>query len=218
MAGLAKSISTLPVPAGDPSLIDRRNGRPKRITAKVKKAVGLLLNGEVTTLKAAAERAKVHPDYLSRSFRKPHVALFIDAEARARLATGKLAATSRLLQLLHADSEHVSFDAARHTLGINGIRPEPNENLAINLNVSSGYCIDVISDPRETLLDKHPLAPRTVNGDHQTNTASTAAPAARPRRPEPLAIPPFPDLVQTGVGRDGGPMFSYRAPNDREER
>src|SRR5687768_7841143 len=114
MAGLAK-MSPLPVPAGDLALIDRRNGKPRRITARVKKAVALLLNGDVTTLKAAAERAKVHPDYLSRSFRKPHVALFIDAEAKARLATGKLAATSRLLDLLHAESEHVSFDAARHT-------------------------------------------------------------------------------------------------------
>ena len=42
MAGLAK-VSPLPVPAGDLSLIDRRSGRPKRITAKVKKAVALLL-------------------------------------------------------------------------------------------------------------------------------------------------------------------------------
>ena len=92
----------------------------------------------MTTLKAAAEKAKVHPDYLSRSFRQPHVALFIDAEAKARLATGKLAATSRLLQLLHAESEHVSFDAAKHTLAVNGIRPEPDQNLAINLNVSPG--------------------------------------------------------------------------------
>ncbi len=77
----------------------------------------MLLNGDVTTLKAAAERARIHPDYLSRSFRKPHAMLFIDSEARARLAVGKLAASARLLDLLHAESEHVSFDAAKHTLG-----------------------------------------------------------------------------------------------------
>ena len=147
MAGLAK-VFALPVPAGDLALIDRRSGKPKRITAKVKKAVGLLLNGDVNTLKAAAERANVSPEYLSRAFRQPHVVVFIDAEARARLATGKLAATSRLLELLHAQSEHVSFDAAKHTLALSGIRPEPDQNLAINLNVSPGYIIDILTDPR----------------------------------------------------------------------
>lgn len=207
MAGLAK-VFALPVPAGDLTLIDRRSGKPKRITAKVKKAVSLLLNGDVTTLKAAAERAKVHPDYLSRSFHKPHVALFIDAEARARLATGKLAATSRLLQLLHAQSEHVSFDAAKHTLAVNGIRPEPDQNLAINLNVSPGYCIDVISDPREALAANHPLAQlRTIEGHGDV----TPAPALHE---PPRAIPPFPDYVQTCTDRHGNPIF---APEKQKE-
>src|SRR5918994_7085287 len=131
-------------------------GRSECLTAKVKKVVSLLLNGDVNTLKAAAERARMHPDYLSRALRQAHVVLFIDAEARARLAAGKLAATSRLLELLHAQSEHVSFDAAKHTLAVNGIRPEPDQNLAINLNVSPGYCIDLATDPREALAANHP--------------------------------------------------------------
>jgi hypothetical protein len=103
---------------------------------------------------------------------------------------------------------------------VNGIRPEPDQNLAINLNMSPGYVIDIASDPRDALADKHTLELRTIEGDCRNNsdkTVTTAPPATRPRRQEARAIPPFPDLVQTGIDQAGAPIFSYGSTNDRDE-
>ena len=209
MAGLAK-VSLPPVPAGDSSLIDRRNGKPKRITPKVRKAVRLLLDGSCRTLKAAAEQVGVSAEYISRALRQPHVLAYVDEQARARLAAGKMLATSRLLELIHATSEHVSFDAASHALAINGIRPVGDSPI-VSVSVSPGYCIDVISDPREALAANHPRPElRMIDGD-TGKVVSEAPTTPAPQR----ATPPFPDLVQTGVNRVG-PVFSYRSPDNDE--
>ena len=201
-------LKTLGFPRG--SAIDGRTGRERRIPPKIKRAVRALLTGDERTIKGAAERVKISAEHLSRMLRAPHVQTFIDTEARAALGTGKLAATSRLLELIRADSEHVSFDATRHLLGINGISPADTSQVSVNVNVTPGYCIDIQTDPREDLAANRPSADlRTIEG----KGISMAPSSPLPQR----AIPPFPDLVQTGVGRDGGPIFSYRSPDDREE-
>jgi hypothetical protein len=109
MAGFTSNGSAL---ANLDAFIDKRSGKPRRITAKVKKAVRLLNTGECTTLKAAAERAGLHPYHLSRAFKLPHVQLYIDESTRDTLATGKMLGAARLLELIHSKSDHVSFDAS----------------------------------------------------------------------------------------------------------
>ena len=132
----------------DPSaMVDRRNGKPKRVTAAMRKVITLLLDGECRTVKAAGARAGLTPEYLSRALRKPHIRAYLDERTRASLDEGKTIAAARLRELIHAKSEHVSFDAAKHTLAINGIAP-PSDGQGVSVNISNnqivaGYVIDL---------------------------------------------------------------------------
>ena len=143
MAGL-KAVE---VAAGiDPRRIDRRTGRPKRISRAVRKAIDLLLTGAVTTQQAAAERVGLNDKHLSRAFKQPHVRDHIDDRTRAYLSEGKLVAGARLLELVRANSEHVSFDASRHVLAISNIRPPDAPPSALNVsinNIAPGYVVDL---------------------------------------------------------------------------
>lgn len=145
MAG-HKPVDGLPALV-DPRMLDGRNGKPKRISKKMREAVSLILTGEVTTMKAAAERIGLAPKYLRRALRLPHVGAYVETRTRETLSEGKLLATSRLISLIHAKSEHVSLDASVTTLGINGITPPErggtNINLQINNGISAGYVIDL---------------------------------------------------------------------------
>jgi hypothetical protein len=133
MAGLKP---TLPATV-DPRAIDRRSGRPKRVPAKIKACISLLLNGECTTVKAAGVRAGLTSEsYLSKALRLPHVVSYIDERTRGMLSEGKTIAAARLLSLIHAKSERVAFTAAVQTLGINNITP-PERGSGVNLSISS---------------------------------------------------------------------------------
>ena len=157
MTGLAK-ISRLPGPADPSSLIDGRTGKKKRVTRKVAKAIGLMLEGVTPTLTGAAGQVDMHPDSLSRALKQPHVKIYLDDRTRALLDSGKTIAAGRLMQLINAESEHVSLDATKLTLGINGIKPtEHGVNISINNNVTPGYIID-LRNPRDDLPPDHPLS------------------------------------------------------------
>ena len=234
MSGLLPRKS---LPPDERGLVDRRTGQPRRVTPKMRKAVRLLLDGSCRTLKAAAERVGVSAEYLSRALRQPHVLQYVDEQARVQLATGKMLASARLLELIHAQSEHVSFDASAHALAIAGIRPVGDPAVALNVSlVSPGYVLDLQTDPREALAANHPLrtiehqreeAPKEpeskvesfhLDGREPANLAKPDAPqtiAAGAGTPGKLsqgsgqrAIPPFPGLVQTGTDRHGNPIFS----------
>ena len=156
MTGLTK-IKRFSIPADPSSLIDGRTGAPKRVPPKVRKAVRLLLEGSATTITAAAGQVGMHPDSLSRAFRQPHVKLYIDERTRALLDSGKTIAAARLMELVRAQSEHVSLDASKLALSINGIKPaEHGVNISINNNVTPGYIID-LRNPRDALPSEHPL-------------------------------------------------------------
>ena len=199
-------------PPAERELIDRRTGQPRRVTAKMRKAVRLLLDGSCRTLKAASERVGVHPDYLSRALRQPHVLQYVDEQARASLAAGKMLAMSRLLQLIHAESEHVSFDASAHALAIAGIRPVGDPTVALNVSLAApGYCIDLVSDPREPTMktiehrrEEAAREPEPATADQQNRG-----------RPRADALPPWPGLHQVGTDRQGDPIF---APEKQKEK
>lgn len=178
----------------DPRMLDGRNGKPKRISKKMREAVSLILTGEVATMKAAAERTGLAPTYLRRALRLPHVGAYVETRTRETLSEGKMLATSRLISLIHAKSEHVSLDASVTTLGINGIAPPErggtNLNLQINNGISPGYVIvldqpwrpidqersQAEAIPHDPSADVHPAiamrpgmsAPRVIEHDHAT--------------------------------------------------
>jgi hypothetical protein len=140
-----KLIPTEPKPA-----------RERRVSKRIAEVVRLLLTGECRTQKAAAERVGMNETYLSEALRKPHVRVFIERRTRETIANGTLRASARLVELVDADSEHVSADVSKHMLAIAGIKPTAEPTSLVNINIRAGYVIDLSDDPPQKLVDVTP--------------------------------------------------------------
>jgi hypothetical protein len=125
--------------------------RERRISKRIAEVVRLLLTGECKTQKAAAERVGMNYTHVCEMMKKPHVRMFIERRTRETLADGSLRASARLVELLDASSEHVSFDASRHLLALNGHQPPSGPSTLVNLNVTCGYVIDLSPEPGELI-------------------------------------------------------------------
>ncbi|MCK1585473.1 hypothetical protein IVB03_39455 [Bradyrhizobium sp. 168] len=117
--------------------------KKKPIPKKVRHALNLMFRGECRDIKAAAEQAKLSREHLSRSLRMPHVQAFIASESRKTIAQHAIRAAARMGELVDASSEHVSLDASKHVLAIEGIRPPDQSQVNVNVGVSVGYVIDL---------------------------------------------------------------------------
>src|SRR4051794_13130761 len=113
-------------------------GKPKPVSPRIAEVVRLLVTGACTTQKAAAERTGLHPNHVSRALKEPHVRAFMEAQAREAVTTGTMRASARLVELLDSSSEHVSFEATKHVLGIAGIRPAAQAQVSVNIDVRAG--------------------------------------------------------------------------------
>lgn len=117
--------------------------KPPRIPRAIAQAIELILTGAVTTQKAAAERVNITPEHLSRMLSRDHVRVFVDRRARQTIAAGQMRASSRLVELVDAGSEHVSLDATKHLLAISGIKPQVDASVSVNIELKAGYVIDL---------------------------------------------------------------------------
>ncbi|MCC6314809.1 MAG: hypothetical protein IT337_12445 [Thermomicrobiales bacterium] len=95
------------------------------------------------TQRDAARKAGISEFHLSRELRKPQIQAFIARKARESISVGALRASARVLELLDAASEHVSLDASKHVLAIEGIRPPDQSQPLVNIAISPGYVIDL---------------------------------------------------------------------------
>jgi hypothetical protein len=139
---------------------DAKPARERRVSKRIAEAVRLLLTGECKTQKAAAERVGMNETYLSEALRKPHVRVFMERRVRETIANGTLRASARLVELLDASSEHVSLDATKHMLAIEGIKPAAEPTTLVNVNIQAGYVIDLSDDPPKKVVDVTPTPPR----------------------------------------------------------
>lgn len=165
MSLIENVTSRAPIAPAD-AMIDKRSGKPRRVPKKIKHAVRLMLTGEVTQVKAAAERVGLSREHLSKSLAMPHVQVFIDHETRKTISAGKLRAGARLLELMDSQSEHVSLDATKHTLAIEGIRPPENgSHVNVNVGVSVGYVVKLrhIDEGARTIEHETTAKPMTDN-------------------------------------------------------
>jgi hypothetical protein len=148
------SLQVLDQPTAAPART--KPGRRPRIPPRIAEAVRLLTTGECKTQRAAAERTGLNVSYLCEALKKPNVQVFIDHEARKTIAAGKMRASARLIELIDASSEHVSLDATKHTLAIEGIKPpETGANININNSISVGYVIDIAPQQASTRTIEH---------------------------------------------------------------
>lgn len=119
----------------------------QRLSPRLKQACDLLASGECRTIKAAAERVGLSREHLGRMLDRPHVQAFLTRDARKTIAMGIARASRRMVELVDASSEHVSLDAAKHVLAIEGIKPASDRQVAVNVGLSVGYVIDLSDKP-----------------------------------------------------------------------
>jgi hypothetical protein len=118
--------------------------RERRVSKRIAEAVRLLLTGTCKTQKAAAERVGMNETYLSEALKKPHVRVFVERRTRETIANGTMRASARLIELMDSASDHVSLDAVKHELALNGHQPPSGPAANVNISVvQAGYVIDL---------------------------------------------------------------------------
>lgn len=150
----------LPATADDPPSTKR--ARIPRIPAKVRDACDLIADKQVTSIKEAAERVGLSREHLSRMLNRPHVQVFMARDARRTIAMAAQRASRRMVELLDAGSEHVSLDASKHVLAIEGIKPRADAQVSVNIELKAGYVIDL----------REPGEARAVIGHERGNSAN----------------------------------------------
>jgi hypothetical protein len=137
---------------------DDKPAKTPRISNRIRQAIDLLVSGECKTQKAAAERVGIHRDYLCRELKKDHIRVFVDRRVRETIANGTMRASARLLELIDAGSEHVSLDAVKHLLAIEGVKPAIAPTTQVNISVKAGWVLD-LREPGEIVVDVTPNRP-----------------------------------------------------------
>lgn len=130
--------------------------RRRNVPKKIRRAVEALISGEAKTVTAAAKCADITREYLSRSLGQPHISTYFRNQVARALAMATGRAAARLEALIDAKSEHVSADVSKHVLAIAGIKPAPDANLNLSVEVKAGYIID-LREPEERGTDAHPM-------------------------------------------------------------
>jgi hypothetical protein len=109
----------------------------------VREAIDYYVSGRARTVTAAAKKAGLSREYVARSLSLPHVAAYLRDKAARVVAMGAGRAAARLNQLLDSKSEHVSLEASKFSLGVAGIKPTPDAQLNVNVDVKAGFVIDL---------------------------------------------------------------------------
>lgn len=141
--------------------------KPRKISKKVVAAIELLLSGEVKTQRVAAKHVGLNECHLSTALKQPHVQAHIVQRARLQLTAGTLRASSRMMELINANSEHVSFDASKHVLALAGIKPPEQAQIAVSIDLKAGYVIDLSEDGHDPvrIVSPAPAAPKLIEHD-----------------------------------------------------
>ena len=153
-------MKQLAQPKANGSVVDRR------ISRAVRHGCELLLSGECKTIKAAAERANLSREHLSKSLKLPHVQTFCEQRIRQNLGTAQMRASNVLAELMDGGkSEHVRKDIARYFTELAGYVVQANAAPAVHINNSlliPGYHIDL---GQHSQVIEHSPAPRAPRDD-----------------------------------------------------
>jgi hypothetical protein len=136
----APRAPALPTTAPQP-----KKARP--IPKTIEAAFSALLSGEAKNLTQAAKVAGCSREYLSRFLsRRPDAVTLLQQRSARVLGVASTVAAARMAALIHAESEHVSYRAAEHVLGVSGIAPANQPQVNVNVELRAGYVID-LSEP-----------------------------------------------------------------------
>lgn len=153
----AMSDTALAIAEHDQAITTPRTARRQRISPRVRDACDLLASKQCKTITDAAAAVGLTREHLSRELSKPHVQVFLQREARRTITNAAMRASYRVVELLDASSEHVSLDAAKHVLGINGIKPAADAQVSVSIDIKAGYVIDLSDTPgdRAKVVEGH---------------------------------------------------------------
>jgi hypothetical protein len=107
---------------------------PKRISAKVRRAVDLMVSGECRKICDTAEKVGLARESLSRALSTPHIAEYLRQQTARRLAR----AGAVKGELLDSDNELVRDRASTFVLGLAGIAPASTPSVGLNIEVKAG--------------------------------------------------------------------------------
>jgi hypothetical protein len=148
-----------------PTLPDTNQPEPvkeRRISKRMQQALNHLATKGVNQ-REAAKLAGISEYHLSRELKKPQIQVFIARRARQNIQLGVLRASARINELVDGDSEHVSLDASKHILAIEGIKPRADAQVSVNIDIKAGYVID-LTDQAKPVTDTR-LTQRVI--DHE---------------------------------------------------
>jgi hypothetical protein len=115
--------------------------RPRRISTGIRRACDLLASGECKTVTAAAARVQMSREHLGRMLQQPHVRAFISRKSGQIIASASLRASTKLVELIDAESEHVAAQVSQRILTSEGILKSDQGGVTINNTVQAGYTI-----------------------------------------------------------------------------
>jgi hypothetical protein len=123
--------------------LPEKKRRKRKVGAKIIQCLELIASGRVRTQSEAAAAVGITPEWLSKMLKRPETGVLLDEICRKYLRTGKVRATSRLLELLESASGRTSLEASRLVLGIGGIAPprEGGVNINVDINQAPGYVV-----------------------------------------------------------------------------
>jgi sugar phosphate isomerase/epimerase len=152
------NIDVLALAAAGSAAAQQQPERKQRIMKRIRAAVEAITSGDAKTITDAAEKAGITRQHLSRELSKPHIAEYLRQKAARVVAIAAGRASARLVDLIDADSEHVSFDATKHTLAIAAIKRALDPSINFNIDVPhAGYVIDLSGRrPEPKVIDVTP--------------------------------------------------------------
>lgn len=161
---ILKTIEQVPDVVAETDLVHKATGKPLKVPKRVRQAILNILSGAAKNAAIAADQVGLSPEHLYRMMKKAHVQVFMASERRRTIADASLKAAGRLSELIHASSEHVSLDASKHVLAIEGISPK-QQGVSVDVNIRAGYVIRLGSSN----------APGAGQRDQQVDVVDTVA-------------------------------------------
>ena len=151
-------MSTLSIPSPP------KHARKPRLSKKLKRAIDLWLSGKARTRKEAAAKAGLSEDYFGRALKRTAARSFISDRAHQNISDATLRASSRVLELLDGESEHVAAKVGLRLLESEKLIAPVGGAGAVNINHFGsgpvGYCVDFSGrGGREGIPSDHPLKP-----------------------------------------------------------
>lgn len=115
-----------------------------RVPKRIRHACELIADGEVKTIKAAAERVGMSREHLSRSLTKDHVQVFLKRAAAKTIAGASLRASRRMVELIDARSEHVAAKVSERILTSEGILRTDHTQAPAGVDLRAGFVIKLV--------------------------------------------------------------------------